>query len=135
MGCYGNPDGGSQQAAECPNPGNVCIRIENSSEYSFQSFHVNFEGQMVPFGPLTPGATSGYRKVDAAYRYAFTEAFSDGRRFVLQPIDFVGEQYLEPGAYTYRYTVSPLDEPMVKGDWKLDGYLDVQLIAVDNGQK
>ncbi len=130
-GCDGVPVDGSHTVAECPAAEMVCIRVENTSKFDFQQFEVNFEGQTVSFGPLAAGAISGYREVDAAYSYAFTEAFSDGRRFVLQPIDFVGEQHLGPGAYTYRYTVDIFDQPRVQGDWRLDGYMDVQLVSVD----
>ena len=115
---------------QCPSPKLVCIRVENSSDLDFESFRVNFNGQTESYGPLAAGAVSEYRSVGAAYRYAYTEAFSNKRRFVLQPIDFVGERHLLPGAYTYRYMASVLDEPSVKDDWSLDGYLSVRLIAV-----
>ena len=74
------------------------------------------------------GAISEYRQVDAAYGYAYTEAFSNERRFILQPIDFLGEKFLKPGAYTYRYTASILDEPIVRSEWTLHGQMNVQLI-------
>lgn len=118
-------------ALECPDRRIVCVRVENASGLDFQRFDVNFEGQVVSYGPLGAGAISEYRPVDAAYGYAYSEAFSNERRFVLQPIDFLGEKLLEPGAYTYRYTASILDEPIVRGDWALHGQMDVRLIADD----
>ena len=128
-GCYGAAFKTAQADEECPNSGFVCVRVENSTELDFQSFQVNFNGQTVSYGRLPAGAISEYRKVNAAYRYAYTEGLSGERRFILQPIDFVGERHLRPGAYTYKYTVSVLDKPEIRDDWRLDGYLSSELIV------
>ena len=112
---------------ECTAIGLLCIRVENASQIAFDTFEVNFSGQVIQFGPLGVGQISGYRKVDAAYRYAYTEAFSDKQRFILQPIDFMGEKLLPPGKYTYRYTVDPIEGPGVTGDSSLERYLSVNL--------
>lgn len=112
---------------ECPGTELVCIRVENTSDISFDSFEVNFSGQQIQYGSLGVGQISDYRRVDATYSYAFTEAFSDERRFILQPIDFVGEKHLPPGNYTYRYTANVLEEPEVQGDWILHGFMGVRL--------
>ena len=135
MGACDLHSGDHQKApVTCPNPELICIRVENSSDISFESFQVNFDGQTESFGPLAAGSVSEYRDISAAYRYAYTEALSGDRRFILQPIDFVGEKHLPPGTYTYRYSVGLLDEPKIKDDWRLDGYMSVRLIVIDKEQ-
>jgi len=128
----GSESSDSPTKDDCPGTESLCIRVENNSDISFDSFEVNFSGQRIQYGTLDTSQTSEYRKVDAAYSYAFTEAFSEGRRFILQPIDFVGEKLLPPGNYTYRYTVDALDEPRVKDDWSLHGYMSVRLVLNEN---
>jgi hypothetical protein len=130
VACSGDAPGNEKLVEKCPNPELVCIRVENASDVKFSSFLVNLNGQEESYGPLTAGAVSEYRNATSAYRYAFTEAFSGERRFILQPIDFVGERQLPPGAYTYRYTADALDEPDVRDNWRLDGYLSVRLVMV-----
>ena len=124
---------GVQSGETCSGERHICIRVDNASDFDFESFKVNFSGQMVEFGQVDAGQISAYRKVEVAYRYAATEAFSDERRFILQPIDFVGERTLLPGRYTYRYYVDELDEPRIKGDWSLHGYMSVRLVVDDGG--
>jgi hypothetical protein len=90
---------------EWPSVGTVRVRVENSSDADFDEFRIEFVRQMESYGPLAAGAVSEYRVVEATYGYAYTEARSGARKFVLQPIDFMGEQLLSPGAYTFKYTV------------------------------
>ena len=131
IGCGEQNVDNIQAIDDCPNVKLICFRVENASDLDFRSFVVSFDGQYESFGPLLAGAVSDYRSVGSAYRYAFTEAFSGERRFILQPIDFVGEQHLSPGTYTYRYFASALEEPRTKGDWRLDRYVEVRLVVVD----
>lgn len=105
------------------------MRVENTSNIDFDSFDVHFPDQVEKFGRLRAGQISAYRKIERAYSYAYTEAFSGERRFVLQPIDFVGETFVPAGIYTYRFSVDALDEPEVSRDWVLHGYMHVTLIA------
>ena len=117
---------------ECSNPRLVCIRIENASEVDFQSFSVGFERQTESsYGPLVSGGVSEYRKINWAHTEVATEGFSGERRFILPVLDFVSGPYLQPGAYTYRYTASPFSKPMVIDDRTLDGYLGLELVSDD----
>lgn len=94
-------------AEECLNSGYVCIRVRNTSDFHFRSFNVGFPNQSIEYGNVDPGATSAYQITDRAYRYAYTEAFSGLRKFLLVPNDYVGERYLPPGIYTYEYLAVP----------------------------
>ena len=118
---------------DCPDAGSVCIRVENTSAIDFDSFDVHFPDQVEQFGGLRAGQISTYRKIGRAYRYAYTEAFSGERRFVLQPIDYVGEKFVPPGNYTYQFSVNVMDEPQVWGDSVLHGYMGVELKSDEGG--
>jgi hypothetical protein len=48
-----------------------------------------------------PGQFSEYQVFEMAYTYARIELSIDGDRYVIQPIDFIGETLLEGGRYTY----------------------------------
>ena len=82
----------------------VLVRIRNASSFDFDSTRVYFPDapdRAVDYGPLASGAVSDYHAATVAYRYAHVEVNADGRSFVLQPFDYVGEEQLEPGRFTY----------------------------------
>ncbi len=88
----------------------VQFRLRNDSPYTLEDVAVGFP-EMVAVGDLEPGQASAYQRVRRAYGYAYVEAKVNGQRIVQQPIDFMGEEYLEPGAYTYVVTIAdPADE-------------------------
>ncbi len=112
----------------CPSNELICVRVENASELDFDKFEVRFLGQIEEFGPLEAGQTSSYRKIEKTYRYAYTLVISGSRRFVLQPIDFVGEKLVAPGSYTYRCITSVLEEPLIDGGQVQHGYIEARLV-------
>jgi hypothetical protein len=80
----------------------VLVRLANESGQSFTEVVVGFPDRQERYGAIGAGEASAYRAVGRAYRYAFVEAHTgDGRRLVLQPIDYVGEAFLARGRYTY----------------------------------
>jgi hypothetical protein len=83
----------------------VQIRIQNSSEYTLENIRVSFPDEEVSYGTLDPAQSSDYRKLKKAYRYAYIESEIDGEKAVLQPIDYVGEEFLNGGKYTYQLFV------------------------------
>jgi len=113
--------------SECPSISYVCVRIENSSDIDFDRFQVHFPEEVEDFGGLPAGAVTAYRRVGRAYDYNYTEAASSDRRFVLLIIDHVGDRFLPPGSYTYRYRVQMLDEPPTASGFVLHGYLYSEL--------
>lgn len=88
----------------------VAIRVQNSSAVQYDSVLVDFPEQREFYGTIQSGESSEYRVVGMAYSYAYVELQFSGMRGVLQPVDFVGEETLEPGRYTYRLTVNPNSE-------------------------
>jgi hypothetical protein len=85
----------------------VRIRIQNAGALDFTRTRVVYPEQEVQYGPVRAGTSTEYQELTKAYRYAFIEVEAGGRRYVLQPIDYVGEQLLGSGSYTYRVTVHP----------------------------
>lgn len=97
--------------AACPNPfdpddGPVHVRFENASAVPMESVETAFVDGV---GTLAPGEATPYVEVETAYRYTYFSAVVEGRRLVLQPIDYVGETPLRPGRYTYVIVYHPED--------------------------
>ena len=86
--------------------GDVEIRIQNASPFSFQRVDVVFPADEVSYGAIGANSASQYRGVSKAYRYAYIEVDIGGEELVLQPIDYVGESLLESGRYTYVLNVT-----------------------------
>ncbi|MDR9418917.1 hypothetical protein [Gracilimonas sp.] len=87
----------------------VKIRIENFSEYEMKNLVVSFPDEEVEYGNINSGANSVYKEVKKAYRYAYIETYIQGKKAVLQPIDYVGESFLSPGSYTYELNFDESD--------------------------
>lgn len=84
----------------------VEIRIANRSNFEMVGVRVGFPSQTEEYGSIPPGVVTEYRAVPKAYRYAYIETTVDGKRAVIQPIDYVGERELKSGKYTYVLTLS-----------------------------
>ena len=87
--------------------GEVRIRLHNASAVDFASARVGFPDGYEEYGAVGAGRRSEYRSVERAYRYAYVEVHAEDRRWVLQPIDYVGEELLESGDYAYRLVLDP----------------------------
>jgi hypothetical protein len=98
-------DGGADTGAQ----GGVEIRIANRSDRDFDRVDATFDPEKVEYGAVAKGATSEYRTVKQAYRYALVEVTAGGQTSRFHPIDYVGETPLEPGRYTYALTIEPSD--------------------------
>jgi hypothetical protein len=86
----------------------VSIRVKNASQFDFECVSVRFPGTDEPtdFGPIPSGGLSAFTRVNVAYRYAQIRVVAASQEWVFQPIDYVGEQPLEVGRYTYVLGVS-----------------------------
>jgi hypothetical protein len=98
-------------APGCDNPllpggGDVRIRIANLSSFPFERVDVVFPEDAVSYGAIPAHGLSDYRDVSAAYRYAYIEVQIAGEELRLQPIDYVGENQLGAGKYTYALNVT-----------------------------
>lgn len=86
--------------------GDVRIRIQNASSFPFDRVDVVFPEDQVSYGSIRANSASEYRDVSKAYRYAYIEVEIGGEELVLQPIDYVGENLLGSGRYTYVLNVT-----------------------------
>lgn len=90
-----------------PTPeGDVEIRIWNGSNFEFDQVFVDTNGGQNDYGKLVPGNRSGYKKFKSAYRFAFISFKIDGKAYSIQPMDYVGEDLLPKGKYTYKISVA-----------------------------
>jgi hypothetical protein len=84
-----------------PTPEGIFIRVNNASQYPFDTIFVNTSGGENSYGPLGAGQSSACKSFARAYRYAYIKIVVQGQELVWQPFDYVGETPLEPGRYTY----------------------------------
>lgn len=81
---------------------NPKIRLANTSQYDFQNIVVNTTTGNINFEDLNSGQKTEYKVFEKAYRYAYVELEIEGKTYKLQPTDYVGENSLENGNYTYQ---------------------------------
>lgn len=97
--------------------GPVEIRVQNASAVVMQDVVVGFpevttgggdpvepgdaESGDVDYGTIDPGAATPYRTIGKAYRYTAVTVLVEGEEVELVPIDYVGEDPLDGGRYTY----------------------------------
>lgn len=86
------------------------IRVKNSSVYNYSSVKISFTTAGEHFGDILSGSLSGYKKFPVAYRYGYVQLYIDGHEYVLQPIDYVGEEPLGSGYFTYTVAVADLED-------------------------
>ena len=87
------------------------IRIHNVSEFDYIDLTVGSQH----FDSLPAGAMSEYRDFGPAYRYNYVRVTVDGSLLTLQPIDYVGEDLLGEGEFTYQIDITDL----VAGDFTI----------------
>lgn len=90
----------------------VNIRLRNTSEIVFDEVVVG-DGPQI-YENLAPDSFSEYKEYETAYRYAYIQITSGEETFVLQPIDFVGEEELPIGLYTYELSLTEEGEVLLE---------------------
>ena len=85
-----------------PGATEVNIRLSNVSAFNFESIVVNTSTGLVNFENIGSGEKTTYKTFEKAYRYAFVELEIEGETYTLQPFDYVGEELLKNGNYTYQ---------------------------------
>jgi hypothetical protein len=86
-------------------PGRVEVRVENASAVRYDEATLYTLDGPRTYSDLAPGARSPYVSVSSAYRSATTQVVLDGDTLRLQVIDYVGEEPLDAGRYTYVLSV------------------------------
>lgn len=83
------------------------VRLLNASEYELIDVHFSSGHDPLLYGAIQAGGMTTYVAVPRAYRIASLEASVDNVIYTVQPIDFVGEEPLRSGRYTYVITFTP----------------------------
>lgn len=83
----------------------IYLRIANASPVEFNSVYVSFPGEETTFERISSGNRSDYQKLDKAYHYGYIKVESEDKTYTLQPVDFVGEEPLRNGKYTYQLNI------------------------------
>jgi len=86
--------------------GSVEVRVENASDVRYDEATLYTLDGPRTYVDLAPGARSPYVSVSAAYRSATTQVVLEDDTLRLQVIDYVGEEPLDAGRYTYVLSVS-----------------------------
>lgn len=86
------------------------IRIENVSDFDFDNVVLNTSTGDVPFGSIKSKETTGYKIFDKAYSYAYIKLMVDGEEYSFQPIDYVSEEAVVKGVFTYIVDFNPNNE-------------------------
>lgn len=87
-------------------PDPVRVRVRNSTGHELEAIKVRGPSMSERFGTLEAGKTSRYHGARRAYNIPYIEALLDGTVVRQQPRDFVGEEPMEPGTYTYELRLS-----------------------------
>lgn len=77
------------------------LKIKNISAYNFEDVNVSPNGTLKTYNTIEAGQSSCYHSFDKAYNYAYVTMKINGEEFIIQPIDYVGEQELGVGKFTY----------------------------------
>ncbi|MRI00434.1 hypothetical protein GH721_07785 [Kriegella sp. EG-1] len=94
----------------------VNIRVKNDSNINFNSVTVG--GSEEVYENISPGDYSKYLEYETAYRYNSVFIEADSTSYNYSPIDFVGEDSLSFGFYTYELNVN--EEGEVSLVFKID---------------
>jgi hypothetical protein len=68
---------------------------------------ITFPQRTVEYGPVAAGEATDYVDVGPAYAYAGVRVVYNGQVLALTPIDYVGEELLAAGRWTYELEIDP----------------------------
>ena len=84
----------------------ISIRIKNNSTYNFEQVTVDTGGGSHNYQDINSQKNSRYHNFKFAYSYASITLLINNQEHSIQAIDYVGEERLKPGKYTYVLTVN-----------------------------
>lgn len=86
----------------------VNIRLSNVSSFDFENTTYN----RINFGDIKSGEKTEYKMFESAYGYGSVSITINGIDYGWIPIDFVGEDNLESGNYTFEYSFDSSTETL-----------------------
>lgn len=101
-------------ASERPNPKGTMLALQNKGDIDFDSVRIGVQnsadgqgGQtIIDVGPIKAGETTQYFDLPLLYRYSYIRIIARGTEHLFQPIDYVGEEAMVTGRYTYGLTLN-----------------------------
>src|SRR4051812_4187105 len=75
----------------------VDIRIRNASSAAMTDMLIQWPHDQMSVASLPAGETTEYERRDGAFSYGYIRTMVNGTKREVIPIDYVGEQPLEPG--------------------------------------
>lgn len=99
---------GDNDVVPIPGTGDILIRVWNNTGHELKEVYVNTSGGENSYEELNHNMKSSYRRFKTAYRYAFISFQINEKSYAIQPIDYVGEEPLEKGSYTYKIGLNSL---------------------------
>ena len=89
----------------CQEEYGVQVRIENSSDFTFQEVSIN----NVPFGTLKPNEVSGYVPFEAIYETEYIQVFSDDKEYKIIPENFDSDNVYQTGSFKFSLDITQSD--------------------------
>lgn len=89
------------------------IRIRNNSTHNFCNLVLDPSYTKVNCGVVSQGSETCYRSFEKAYNYAYIQFFVGDKEFTFQPIDYVGEQELGVGHFTYVISITDFEKGQI----------------------
>ncbi len=78
------------------------VRLENTSAVELRDVTFSSGHDPLTYERLAPGERTAYVEVESSYSYGYLKVTANGREHVIQPIDYVGEEEIGPGRFTWR---------------------------------
>lgn len=100
--------------------GDVEVRVRNGSSLLMDEVSLFLPGGTLSFSDLQPGEESSYSQVSKAYHIASAEVVIGPDTARIQVIDYVGEEPLDGGRYTYILRVFEVQPLSIGLDFEKD---------------
>ena len=97
LGACDNPFGGD---------GDTLIRLENATQLELTNVTFSSGHDPIDFERIAPGDRTEYVEVERSYSYGYLKVTANGGEYTMQPIDYVGEEEIGPGRFTFRITLT-----------------------------
>jgi len=85
--------------------GELRIRVRNTGTADLTGVVIGYPFQTVEYGDVAAGEATNYVAVGQAYAYAAVRVGYNGEEITRTPIDYVGEEPLDPGRWTFELSI------------------------------
>ena len=86
----------------CSKKDNLSFRLKNETDFELNKITIGFQYETYTFDKISPNSSTSFKPVSELYQTIFIKFFdSKNRKYILQPIDHVGEEIFLKGKATY----------------------------------